>query len=200
MYDYIYGKINTKKATQVTIECSGVGYLIKISLSTSKALPVDGEYAKLFTYLHVREDALQLFGFASEEEREIFTGLIGVSGIGPKLALTALSGMTPADFVSAIFSADEKILSSISGIGKKTAQRLIIELKDKLPKLEYVQSISNDSETETMKLSMLEEEALMALISLGYNRVQAQKAVRKVQQKEPQLIAEALIKKSLQAI
>jgi len=153
--------------------------------------------AEIKTYLHVREDAMQLFGFASEDERTIFMALISISGVGPKLAQTILSGLSPDKLVNAIRSADEETLNRISGVGKKTAQRLIVELKDKLASIQ-----TSESEPEAIQTSLneLEHEALMALLSLGYSRHRAETTVIKVRQFEKVLTSEALIKKALQVI
>jgi Holliday junction DNA helicase RuvA len=140
----------------------------------------------------------QFYGFSDDIERDLFTGLLGVSGIGPKLAQTVLSGMSAEKLVRAIRSEDEATLSSISGIGKKTAQRLIVELKDKL-KLIFVEQSSEDEESK-QNLGVSGEEVLMALLSLGYRRSQAEKAIRKVQQAGQSLTVEEIIKQALQAI
>ncbi len=197
MYDYIRGTLISKRATEAVIDVNGVGYLLKISLSTSEALPAEGSETELKTYLHVREDILQLFGFAGEDERTIFSALISISGVGPKLAQTILSGLSPKKLVGAIRTADEQALNRISGVGKKTAQRLIVELKDKLAALPGTEP---ESEAPTVHLSELENEALMALLSLGYNRQRAEVAISKVQKQEKALTAEDLIKSSLQVI
>lgn len=183
---------------QAVIDVNGVGYAVRTSLSTSEKLPAEGEDVLLKTYLHVREDILQLFGFSSEEERELFLGLIAISGVGPKLAQTVLSGLSPQKLVSAISSGDEKTLSSISGVGKKTAQRLVVELQDKLAAF----TIKAETGTVEQKVNLndLESEAVMALLSLGYKRMQAEKAVLRVRKKEAVLTLEELIKKSLQSI
>ena len=200
MYDYIEGKLVKKQPTEAVLDVNGQGYFIKISLSTSQDLPSVGEVALLKTYLHVREDALQLYGFSSEEEREIFIGLLSISGIGPKLAQTILSGLTPKKFISAIQNRDERTLYSISGVGKKTAQRLIIELQDKLKNLQYLQVDSEEISLETGEKSTLETEAIMALLSLGYTRPAAEKAVMRVRARDTILTAEEMIKKALQSV
>ncbi len=197
MYEYIRGTLTRKRATEAVLDVNGVGYRFKISLSTSEALPAEGSQAELKTYLHVREDALQLFGFADEDERTIFRALISISGVGPKLAQTILSGLSPKKLVGAIRSADEQALNRISGVGKKTAQRLIVELKDKLAALPGTEM---ESEMPTVRFSEMENEALMALLSLGYSRQRAQAAIAKVQKQENALTAEDLIKRSLQVI
>lgn len=199
MYDYIHGKLVQKKATKAVIDVQGLGYILRISLSTSQSLPDEGETVTLKTYLHVREDILQLYGFAGDEEREIFIGLLSISGIGPKLAQTILSGLSPEKIVSAIRANDEKTLFSISGVGKKTAQRLIVELKDKFSK--YSLAGKTEEPPGERHFGTLEDEAVMALISLGYSRQRADNAIIKIHKKGQRILtAEELIKEALQVI
>jgi len=197
MFDYIHGKLIKKTATEAVIDVHGVGYLLKISLSTSEKLPETGQEVTVKTYLHVREDAFQLFGFISEEERRVYTSLLSTSGIGPKLALTILSGLSPGKVIAAIKNRDELTLNAISGVGKKTAQRLIIELKDKFKDISVMDS-ANEAPVNT--LSSFENETIMALISLGYSRIQAEKAVRKLSGKSTVNSIEELIKQALKVI
>lgn len=119
MFEYISGKLMVKRATDAVVDVGGLGYHLKISLSTSQRLPAEGEMAVLKCYLHVREDVMQLYGFADNNEREIFLGLLSISGVGPKLAQTILSGFSPEKLVFSIRHGDENALSSISGIGEK---------------------------------------------------------------------------------
>lgn len=199
MYDYLSGKLIKKLPTEAVVDVNGVGYACKISLSTSQQLPQEGEPVTLKTYLHVREDILQLYGFASDQEREIFKALIAVSGVGPKLAQTILSGLSARKLIAAIQMRDESILNSISGVGKKTAQRLIVELTDKLKGAEMPVELAG--EEAVVNFNALESEAIMALISLGYHRQKAEKAVLKARTAENKIVtAEELIKKALQAI
>jgi Holliday junction DNA helicase RuvA len=198
MFDYISGTLVQKWPTQAVIDVAGVGYVLKISLSTSQQLPEAGQPVKLKSYLHVREDIFQFYGFISDEERDIFLHLTSISGIGPRLAQTVLSGLTPERVAEAIQNGDERALSSISGIGGKTAQRLIVELKDKLRK--YAAVAAQEHGRTAAPADSLGSEAIMALISLGYSRQQAEKAVSRARQNEQPLTAEELIKKSLQAI
>ena len=199
MIDFVTGKIVQKKPTAIVVDVNGIGYNINISIQTFEKLPVEGEQAKIITYLHVREDILQLYGFAEENERNVFLGLISVSGIGPKQAQTILSGIPINEFVLAISESDEERLTSISGVGKKTAQRLIIELKEKFKSLGLIGD-SNDSSEITIKLSSLEKEAIMALISLGYKKQTAEKALVKIRTGEKIISLEEMIKKVLQMI
>ncbi|MCB0282097.1 MAG: Holliday junction branch migration protein RuvA [Calditrichae bacterium] len=198
MFDYISGIIDSKKPTEIVIDANGIGYLLKISLSTYQKIPASGEKVKLKSYLHVREDIMQLYGFSDEKERDTFLSLLNVSGIGPKLAQTILSGLTPDEFISAIQTGDESRLNSISGVGKKTAQRLVVELQDKYGKIEGVTPVSGI--VPVMSMNGVEREALMALMSLGYKRASAEKAIEKAQSSEKIKEVEQLVKKSLQVI
>ena len=198
MYEYIRGRLVKKQAAQVVLDVQGVGWQIKTSLSTSEQLPEEGEELTLKTYLHVREDILQLYGFADDEERSIFLGLISISGVGPKLAQTILSGLSVQKLVQAVRDGDEKALNSISGVGKKTAQRLIVELQDKLPKISL--PADGAGKETAAELDNIEDEALMALLSLGYSKVRAEKAVITAGKNKKALTVEELIKKALQSI
>ena len=182
----------------VVVEVNGIGYGLRISLSTYQHLPEEGNQVLLKTYLHVREDVLQLYGFFDDEEREIFAGLLSVSGVGPKLAQTILSGLSPDRLVQAIQQNDERALQSISGVGKKTAQRLVIELKDKFKKFET--SIHPSGQAAQQPLGVNGEEAVMALLSLGYSRPLAERAINKVAGSGNTLTVEDLIKQALRVI
>jgi len=198
MYDYISGTLELKKPTEVVIDVQGIGYLLRISLSTYKGLPDTGSKVKLISYLHVREDALILFGFSGDKERDLFLSLLSISGIGPKLAQTTLSGLTPDELILAIQTGDEQTLNSISGVGKKTAQRLVVELQDKFGKLDLNDKIS--VATHALKLNSIEQETILALLSLGYNKVSASKAIDKAQKTRKIKTVEELIKTALQVI
>ena len=198
MLEYIKGRLVTKQPTLAVIDVNGLGYALKISLSTYQKLPEQDSEVELKTYLHVREDVLQFYGFFDDTERDLFIGLLGISGIGPKLAQTVLSGLSAEKLIKAIQIGDEVALSSISGIGKKTAQRLIVELKDKLKSISI--DLGGEQEESKEMLGVSGEEVLMALLSLGYGRSQAEKAIRKVQQAGPSLTVEEMIKQALQAI
>ncbi len=198
MFDYFSGVIQQKKPTEVVLDVQGVGYLLRISLSTYRQLPDKGSKVTLKSYLHVREDAMQLFGFSDTTERDVFLGLLSISGIGPKLAQTILSGLTPAELVQAIRLKDEKKLNAISGVGKKTAQRLVVELSDKFATIESTQE--EFKAVSAPVLNAVEQEALMALLTLGYNRGQAERAIGKAQKSESVTVVEDLLKKALQVI
>jgi len=197
MYEYISGILKTKKPTEAIIDSSGLGYNIKISLSTYKSLNATGQKASLLTYLHVREDAMVLFGFATETEREVFLNLLAISGIGPKLAQTILSGLTPDELINAIRTGDEKRLNTISGVGKKTAQRLVVELQDKYGNLE---SAEQDGISVPIKLNSVEHETMLALISLGYKRAAAERAITRAQKDGQIKEVSDLLKNALQVI
>ena len=198
MFDFIRGILIEKKPTGAVVDVQGVGYQLRISMSSSEQLPAEGREVTLKTWLHVREDILQLYGFVSEDERTVFKALISISGVGPKLAQTILSGLPADRLAAAIQNRDEAALNSISGVGKKTAQRLIVELKDKLAPLQIIPRES--AESETLRPDAVERETLMALMSLGYSRQKAEKAVLKIRESGKVLTSEEMIKKALQTI
>jgi Holliday junction DNA helicase RuvA len=198
MYDFISGQLVEKNAARAVVEAAGVGYQLLISLNTYQNLPGEGQTVKLFCHLHVREDLMQLIGFSAREERTLFEYLITVSGVGPKLAMTILSGLRPFELISALQNEDERKLSSISGVGKKTAQRLIIDLKDKI-KIPVLTGILPATEPE-FAMNSLQEEVLMALLALGYHRHQAGKAIEKIAREGELRTVEEYIRKALQVI
>lgn len=190
------GTLISKTSTEVIIDCNGVGYLASISVNTSSALPDPGKICELMTILIPREDSMQLYGFINEEESDAFKMLISVSGIGPKIALGVLSSLSVSDLQNYILTGNINALQKMPGIGKKTAERLHIELKDKITKLE----ISSKPETDRFS-SVIRQEAIAALVTLGYSNLIADKAVRKVleSESEAELTAEKLIRKALKA-
>ena len=190
MITQIKGKLVEKNPTYAVVDCNGVGYLLHISLNTYSALP-DDENVLLYSYLSIREDAHTLFGFINKMEREVFKLLISVSGIGPNTARTMLSSMTSEDIQQAIASENVKAIQSIKGIGVKTAQRVILDLKDKILKTFDLDEISIP-QSNTNK-----EEALSALEVLGFVRRQAEKVVDKVLTQDPTLSVENIIKLAL---
>jgi len=200
MYEFLDGIIEQKQPTRVVLNVNNIGYNLKISLSTFRELPAAGKTIRLRTYLHVREDVLDLYGFADETEREVFLSLIAISGIGPKLAQTILSGLTPPELVAAIRQGDEQTLNSISGVGKKTAQRLVVELRSKFEKWADVAAPLKGNTEQAASLNSLEREALMALMSLGYKKPVAERALQRAQKDKPYKIVEDLLKAALQAI
>jgi len=190
MITHIQGKLVEKSPTNVVIDCMGVGYLIHISLHTYSLLP-DSENLKLYTYLQVKEDGHTLYGFAEKSEREIFKHLISISGIGPSIARTMLSSLSPRQVIDAIASSDVATIQSAKGIGAKTAQRVIIELKEKVLKIYDIDEVSVVSDNTN------KSEALSALEVLGFNRKLAEKAVDKVLKESPQATVENIIKQAL---
>ena len=190
MITHIQGKLVEKNPTDVVIDCNGVGYLLNISLHTYSQIP-DKENIKLFTHLQVREDSHTLFGFSSLAEREIFRLLISVSGIGASTARTMLSSLTPKQVKEGIATEDVNLIQSIKGIGLKTAQRTVIELKDKILKVYDIDEVSV-SQDNTAK-----DEALSALEVLGFNKKQAERAIDKFMSTKPEAKVETIIKEAL---
>lgn len=179
MFYYLRGKLAVKKPAFAVLDVNGVGYELSIPLSTYGKLPDCGEEFQFFTYFHVREDAQQIFGFASEEEKELFRLLISVNGIGPKLGLTVLSGLALEALQRAIIQEDLAALSAISGIGKKTAERIVIELREKVMLSEKAKAGDSISGNKTTVADPLFEDTLQVLLSLGYKKPQAQDAIKK---------------------
>lgn len=190
MITHIQGKLVEKNPTHVIIDCNGVGYFINISLHTFSQLP-DKEHLRLYTHLLVREDAHVLYGFYEKVEREIFGLLLSVSGVGASTARTMLSSLTPSQVRDAIAHGDVATIQSIKGIGAKTAQRVILDLKDKMLKIFGIDEVSHP-QSNTNK-----EEALSALEVLGFVRKQAEKVVDKIVKDELDLSVEDIIKKAL---
>ena len=190
MITHIEGKLTAKNPTDVVIDCNGVGYLLNISLHTYSQIP-DEEKLKLYTHYQVREDAHTLYGFASRIEREIFRLLISVSGIGASTARTMLSSLTPQEVKEAIAHEDVARIQSIKGIGLKTAQRVIVDLRDKVLKLYEVEE-SAPSRGNTNK-----EEALSALEVLGYSKKQSERVIDRIILDDPETSVEMIIKEAL---
>ncbi len=189
MYYYIKGKLAILSGDTAVIEAGGVGYRLTVTQNTFSALASClGKEAMLYTYLAVREDAMELYGFSSEDEKQLFTKLLGVSGIGPKAAISILSSFTPNQLISAVQSGDAKLIARANGIGLKTAQKVIIELKGKL-------DLSGDASSAAAAPSSLTE-AINALTVLGYSRGEAADAVKGLDASSPleQIIADALKK------
>lgn len=197
MIEQIRGVLLNKIPTFCVVNCQGIGLGLFISLNTYRNLGEKSEEIELLTYLHVREDALQLYGFAVEEERDLFRKLINVSGIGPRLAMTMLSGLPVDDFKRAVASEDIDLLTKVPGVGKKTAQRVVLELKEKIEVTGEVilAELRTLGPTEREKI----EEALRALVTLGYKQYQAKVALEKVIKKYgKELSLEDTIKLALQ--
>jgi Holliday junction DNA helicase RuvA len=173
MISYLNGKLIEKNPTNLIIECNGIGYEVKITLTTFSALGSD-ESVKVFTQFIVREDAQLLYGFFTKEERDVFNQLISVSGIGPNTAMIMLSSLTPEEVAHAIQSEDVKTIQSVKGIGLKTAQRVIIDLKDKMTKVEF------STENVFSKNNTNRFDAFTALVSLGFDKKAIDKALDKI--------------------
>jgi len=197
MYEYISGKLINKQADRIVIENNGIGYTLKVSANTYEQLPAPGKAVTVYTYLHVREDILDLYGFVKKVEREFFYTLIGISKIGPKAALAILSGGSPADISNWVMAEDAKTIAKTPGIGPTTAKRLILELK---PKIEKGLGSSQPGDlTSSLGTSSIEDEAIMALEALGYSRSEVYSKIRKiVKDSDAELSVEQLIKKVLQ--
>jgi Holliday junction DNA helicase RuvA len=202
MFDYVKGVLAEKTVASAVVETGGVGYEMSIPLSTFETLGPEGSSAKLFTHHYVREDAEKLFGFSTKTEREIFRQLIAISNIGPKTAMSILSGVTPQDLVACVNRGDSSRLRKIPGVGDKTAQRLIVELKGKLgiSSAELPQAASRFSNTGSQG-SGERNQAFDAMISLGYVDKQVQAALARVEAViEAGAPVEEWIKKALQVM
>jgi holliday junction DNA helicase RuvA len=190
MITHIQGRLIEKKPTDVVIDCNGVGYILNISLHTYSQIP-DQENLKLYTHLQVKEDSHTLFGFSSLSEREIFRLLISVSGIGTSIARTMLSSLTPKQVREGIAVGDVALIQSIKGIGLKTAQRVIIELKDKVLKIYDIdEGITSNNNTNS-------DEALSALEVLGFSKKQSERVVDKIISNNQDASVEVIIKEAL---
>jgi Holliday junction DNA helicase RuvA len=188
------GTLLEARPEAVVIDVGGVGYAVSIPLGTFAALPPAGGRAQLFVHTHVREDALSLFGFATAEERALFEKLLSVSGIGPKVALAILSGLPIAELVAAIAAQDARRLSTIPGIGKKLAERLALELKDK------VTAVGVTAAGTARPRGGIGADAVSALVNLGYKPAQAEAAVAEATQSAPDLELSALLSAALRAL
>ncbi len=194
MYSYIKGIITENTPTYVVIETGGIGYMVNISLTTFEALQNCKGEVKLLLHEVIREDAWTLYGFFTARERELFRQLIGVSGVGPGTAMLILSSITPAELEATITSGDHNRLKIVKGIGAKTAQRIIVDLKDKIKPSDDALSIQP---TLPGADNAVYEEALAALSALGFPRQQSQKALRRIFDADPSVKVEAAIKQAL---
>ena len=190
MIAHLQGKLVEKSPTEVIIDCGGVGYHVNISLHTYSLIP-NADFIKLYTYLQIKEDAHTLFGFVEKSEREIFKMLLSVSGIGASIARTMLSSLDPKQIINAIASGDVATIQTIKGIGGKTAQRAILDLKEKVLKLYDLDDVSI-SLSNTNK-----DEALSALEVLGFVRKTSEKIIEKIVKEDPEATVESIIKKAL---
>ncbi|OUD37362.1 Holliday junction branch migration protein RuvA [Flavobacterium sp. FPG59] len=190
MIAHLQGKLVEKSPTHIVIDCGGVGYHINISLHTYSLLP-NTDFIKVYTHLQIKEDAHTLFGFIEKSEREIFRLLLSVSGIGASIARTMLSSLDPKQITNAIGSADVVTIQSIKGIGSKTAQRVILDLKEKVLKLYDLDEVSM-SQSNTNR-----DEALSALEVLGFVRKSSEKVIEKIVKENPDATVESIIKQAL---
>jgi Holliday junction DNA helicase RuvA len=194
MIAYLSGKFSYKNTAVVYLDVNGIGYEVNISLNTWSEIQNLSE-GKLFTYLQVKEDSHTLYGFFDIHEKEMFVMLIGVSGVGAATARMMLSSMKPDEISKAILQNNAKLLESVKGIGRKTAERLVLELRDKVNKQSFEPGISS------VKGNILEQDALNALIALGISKPMAEQSINKILRSEPSIIhLEDLIKKALKAI
>ena len=191
MYYYIKGTLVQKSDNYIVVDANGVGYMIYTSLNSMQNTGEIGKKITIYTYLHVREDVMELFGFTTIEEKNMFMHLISVSGVGPKAALSILSVTTPAKFALAVITNDVKTITKASGVGPKMAQRVILELKDKMKTDELEIDLEDESDDI---LSDNRSEAISALVVLGYSSNDAQKAVKGI---DGTLSVEEIIKKAL---
>jgi len=191
MINHLHGRLVEKNPAYIIIECAGVGYFVNISLTTYAAIP-DKEECRIFTHLQINEDAHTLFGFADEEERKLFRSLISVSGVGASTARMILSSMSPNEILSCIVNGDVARLKSVKGIGEKTAQRMILELKDKLKK---------DGPVKTVVSHLrVKDEAMSALLTLGFNRQAVDRTVDNLLREKPAISVEDLIRQALKTM
>ena len=195
MYAYLSGDFSYKTASQVYVDINGVGYEVNITLNTYTAIETLAA-GKLFTYLQIKEDAHTLYGFFEKEEKDMFVLLISVSGVGAATARMMLSSLRPEEVEIAITTGNLKLIESVKGIGKKTAERLVLELKDKVGN-----KTSSSSLSWSKVVNSLEKDAINALVALGIMQKQAEFSVKKIQAAEPEIIKlEELIKKALKVI
>lgn len=195
MIAHLDGKLTTKTPTYVVLDCNGVGYMVHISLHTYEKLGAD-ERVCLQTHLVIKEDSHTLFGFADESEKQLFILLISVNGVGPNTARLMLSSLKPADIKEAISTSNWALIKTVKGIGEKTAQKVVIDLKNKIKGGD--DSVGELSLVNTRNVLM--EEALAALVMLGFSKNEAEKALVKIRQQNPQYTVEELVKNTLKML
>lgn len=197
MISYLRGRVLTVTAETAVLDINGVGYELYCSGGAFKKLVV-GEIAELFTYLQVKEDGISLFGFADPKEKELFLKVISVSGVGPKMGITILTGLSADEFATCVATADVKRLSSVKGLGKKTAEKIVLELHGKISAAEIMGADESAYKTpQTERISPIEEEAISALIGLGFTKAESTQAVKKVY--SAGATVEEIIRKALQS-
>lgn len=195
MIEYISGKVEELTPASAIVECNGIGYLINISLNTYSSLS-PGKSVKIYIYEAIREDAYVLYGFTEKRERELFLLLISVSGVGPNTARMILSSLSPAELEQVIVSENVHLLKAVKGIGAKTAQRVIIDLKDKIK----TSAITDNSLSVTISENNQSEEALAALQMLGFTQAASYKAIQKIIKENPAAKVEDIIKAALKIL
>ena len=194
MIGRLTGRLASKSTDHVVLDVAGVGYLVHIPLSTFYELPEAESPASLWIHTHVREDTLALYGFLTERERSLFLLLLGVAGIGPKVALTVLSGIPPSELVEALCKQDIRRLVAVPGVGKKTAERLIVELKDKMP------AATPDEVPQAPASGRPKEDLLSALVNLGYSRGEVERGVDRALHEDGSGRFEDLLRRALQIV
>lgn len=200
MIEYVSGKLDAITPATATVECHGVGYLLNISLNTFSAIQGKPE-VRLYVYEAIREDAWVLFGFATIQERQLFLQLISVSGVGGNTARTILSAFTPAELCDVILNADEKMLKTVKGLGAKTSQRIIVELKDKVASLGITPTPTQQGEDAAPALNkQVFDDATEALKALGYSPAPVAKAVKAILKDEPDATVEKVIKRAFKML
>lgn len=192
MITFIEGILEEKQPTRAVLNVGGIGYEIFIPLSSYDRLPIEGSSCRLLIHDYLREDAHLLYGFSQNHERELFAQLIGISGVGPKLGIAALSGLSVRDFKLAIIESDAKRLATISGVGKRLAERLIVELRGKITAGEAL-ALSSDEPNQDIRL----RDTVLALVSLGYKQTDALKMAKEAAAACPEADAEELIRQAL---
>ncbi len=196
MIVFLEGVLEEKQPTRVVLNIAGVGHEVFIPLSSYDRLPATGQPCRILTHDCVREDAHILYGFMTEEERRMFLLLLGITGIGPKIALSALSGLSTRELVTAVVEGDVKRISSISGIGKKMAERMVVELRHKLGEGDVLEAMAGSSPGKMEDTRL--RDVILALVSLGYKQVDAQKMAQRVSENaNPEEDVETLLKKAL---
>ena len=198
MIGSLRGRLAAKSTERLLLDVGGVGYEVSVPLSTFTELPEAGETVELLTHTHVREDAFVLFGFLTVLERDVFRLLIGVSGVGPKVALNLLSGLSAPDVVRSIVEGTSAPIVAVPGVGKKTAERLIIDLRDKMMKLEM--SAPGARSSPRARGAAEDDDVLAALTNLGYRPAQAEKALAAVKDANPGAPIETLLRESLRRL
>ncbi len=199
MIGRLTGTLAIKKAPQILIDCHGVGYELDVSMSTFYQLPAEGDAVAIWTHLLIKDDQHALIGFYTDQERQLFRQLIKVNGVGPKMALTILSGISESDFVVCVQSNDVSTLTRLPGVGKKTAERLIMEMKDKIDSSSVEMITAKPGLTEVQHQSTPVDEAIEALLSLGYRPADATKMINTAVKNTDDSSAATLIKMALQS-